>query len=144
MLEMKGGSMNTQIVYQWEKLLVYAWVNQFARMIGRLFARLPAQHHIHLQNLAAQATVMINAIPGAHRDRPPGEEIGEEERRAWLMIGLTTTHTTQDLLRELSKRTHRHLEEENELVRKVELHFESELNRINGETTAPPGPSPMH
>lgn len=136
--------MNTQIVYEWEKLPVYAWVNQFARMIGRLFAKLPAQHHIHLQNLAAQATVMINAIPGAHRDRPPGEEISDEERRAWLMIGYTATRTTQDLLRELSTRTHCHLEEETRLVRRVERHFESELNRINGETTAPPPPSPMH
>ena len=71
MLEMKGGSVNTQIVYEWEKLPVYAWVNQFGRMIGRLFARLPAQH-----------TSISRTLP--------------------------------------------------------------RLNRINGETTAPPRPSPMH
>ena len=89
-------------IYSWEKLPMYDWINEFARIIGRLLAVLPKRHYIYAHNLAGQATLISNCIAGGHRDSAPGEVIPPEELRAYLFIGYQATFTTAQLLEDLA------------------------------------------
>lgn len=96
--------MQNKVIYSWERLPIYEFTNQFARLLGRLLVSLPTRFHVQIHNLIGQAVAMANAIPGGHRDIEPGADpVPVEERRAWLMIGYTATVTARDLLTELGR-----------------------------------------
>ena len=91
--------------YTWEKLPVYAWNNEFARVIGRLLCTIHKRYHIHLHNLAGQAMLMSNCIALGHRDLAPGETVSREELRAYRFIACFAAERTLEMLDDLSKAT---------------------------------------
>ena len=125
---------DSEIVYTWEKLPVYAWVNEFARVVGRLLATLPRRLHIHAHQLAGQATLISNCIALGHRDCPPGETAPREELRAFRLIGWQATVTVMKPLEELSRITklgRSDVAHGMALIGKIRTHFEEALAELD-------------
>jgi hypothetical protein len=89
-------------LYEWEKLPVYAWNNELARVIGHLLASMPKRLHMYAHNLAGQATLISNCIAMGHRQPDPGEIMPVQELRAYRFIGYHATFTVMEMLEELS------------------------------------------
>ena len=125
-----------EIVYGWEKLPVYAWINEFARVVGRLLATLPRRLHIQAHNLAGQATLISNCIALGHLDCPPGEVAPKEELRASRKIAYHATFTVMDILEELSRTTksgRSDVAHGMELIGKIRTHFENALAELDAD-----------
>lgn len=122
------------VVYSWEKLPVYAWNNELARVIGRLLVELPRRLHAPLHNLAGQATLISTCIALGHRDTAPGEVVPKEELRAYRTIGYHATFTTMELLEELSRVTRngrRDIAQGMSLVGRIRDQFEADLAQLD-------------
>lgn len=119
--------------YTWENLPVYAWNNEFARVIGRLMAVLPKRLHVHTHNLAAQATLISNCIAMGHRDTAPGEVVPIEELRAFRTIGYQATFTAEQILNDLvdvTKAGAIDIKQGITLIQKMRLQFETDVNEV--------------
>jgi hypothetical protein len=123
-----------EVLYDWEKLPVYAWNNEFARVIGRLLMQLPRRLHVRIHNLAGQATLISNCIALGHRDAAPGEVISKDELRAYRVIGYHATFTTMELLEEISGLTRSarsDLAHGMSLVGRIRKQFEADLAELD-------------
>ncbi|MGQ0562644.1 MAG: hypothetical protein ACT443_12315 [Gemmatimonadota bacterium] len=133
------------VVYSWEKLPVYAWTNELARVIGRLLASLPGRFHIYVHNLGGQAMLLSNCVALGHREVPPGETVSKEELRAYRFIGCHTTSQAMDTLRELSAKTRKSKNDVAHgmsLVGKIRAHFEEAVAELDG--AVPDAPTIFH
>lgn len=122
-------------IYSWEHLPVYAWNNELARVIGKMLATLPKRSHVHIHNLAAQATLIGHCIVMTNREMPPGEVAPAEEVRAYRMIGLHATFTLEEILKDVSgvtKQCKQEIAQGLSLVGKIRDHFESALGEARG------------
>lgn len=114
-------------IYDWEKLPVYTSNNELARVIGRMLATLPKRSHVHIHNLAAQATLIGHCIVMTNREMPPGEVAPAEEIRAYRFIGHHATFTVEEILKDVSSVTKQCKEEIAQglsLVGRIRNHFE--------------------
>lgn len=121
-------------IYDWEKLPVYAWNNQFARVIGMLLAVMPKRLHIHAHNLAGQATLISCCIAMGHRQTEPGEVVPPEELRAYRLIGWRATFTVMEILEDLSRETKysaQDIAEGMELIGKIREQFAVDLGDVD-------------
>ena len=130
----KNENREAEVLYDWEKLPVFAWNNEFARVIGRLLVRLPRRLHVRIHNLAGQATLISNCIALGHRDPAPGEVIPREELRAYRVIGYHATFTTMELLEEISGLTssaRNDLAQGMSLVGRIRDQFEADMAELD-------------
>jgi hypothetical protein len=126
-------------VYDWERLPVFAWNNEFAREIGKMLTALHKRHHIFPHNLAGQATLIGMCITMAHRDLAPGDFVSPEEVRAYLFIGLHATNTVDRILDDLSETTSLtapNVERSRTLMAKIRQQFEIDLGEVPEERPA--------
>lgn len=126
---------NRALIYEWERLEIYAQTNQLARTIGRILAVMPARLQVHIHNLIGQTVVMANAIAGGHIDPGPGGELPSiESRRAWLTIGLLAAGRARRDLTDyggLAKRSGRDVAAGLELIDSIEAGFQISLAELD-------------
>jgi hypothetical protein len=133
--------MQNDVIYSWERLPVYQFTNQLARVVGRLLVSVPPRLHVKIHTLIGQTVIMSNAIPGAHREVVPGDRpVTVEERRAWLIIGFTACGQAGDLLADLGKswvHVRSDVGEALKLLSKIQSHFHDTLESLDEQPATP-------
>ncbi len=138
-VEKHGGTQKDRI-YSWEHLPVYAWVNEFARVIGRLLASMHKRYYVHVHNIAGEAMLLSKCIAMGHREPAPGEVISVEELRAYRLIGYHSARHTLNLLEDLSKATGyaaSGVAHGKKLVRQIRDQFQADLDELEPNTRTP-------
>ena len=131
--------------YKWEELPIYAWSNEFARVIGRLLASLHKRYHLRIHLLGGQAMLMSNCIALGHQELPPGETPSPEVLRAYRFIGHYAAERTLEMLDDLARVTGYSASDVahgKRLVRQIRDQFAADLSEV--ETGSPTHSAVLH
>ena len=120
-------------IYYFETLEIYQAANQFARVLGAIWASAEGRKQRVINRLINNCLLLSSAIAGGNAEMPPDCDLSSTERQDWLQMGrASVAHMRADLgkLRNARVASLAHITAGLELLERIDGGLSENINLI--------------